>query len=88
MAEGVVTAESGEEEAEERFHCSLELPGRKLHLGGGLTLFSGDKAQGNGCKLSQRRIGLNIMKNFFMERCQALGEAGQESGGVAIHGGI
>lgn len=77
MAEGVVTAESGEEEAEERLHCSLELPGRMLQPEG-LALFSGYKAQGIVFKLHQRRIGLNIRKNFFTERCQTLEEAAQE----------
>lgn len=78
MAEEAVMAEYGGEEAEERLHCSLELPGRKLQLGGGLALFSCDKAQGNGFKLSQRWTGMNIRKDFFMERCQALEEAAQE----------
>lgn len=78
MAEGVVTAESGEEEAEKGLHCSLELPGRMLQLGEGLALFSGDKAQGDGFKLHQKRIGLNIRKNFFTEGCQTLKEDAQE----------
>ena len=68
--EGAGAVQSGEEEAEGRPHCSLQLPERRCSEAG-VGLFyqvTSGRMRGNGLQLSQGRFRPDNMKNFFSER--------------------
>ena len=88
-AEGAGIVQSGEEEAQGKPCCSLQLPERRLWQGGCQSLFPGntDRTRGNDFKFCQERFRLDIWKNLFSEK-MVLGQADQGGGGVSVAGGF
>ena len=69
-AEGTGIVWSGEEEAQGRRYCSLQLPERRLWRSGGCPHLTGNsnRIRRNGFKFHQRWFRLSIWKNVFSER--------------------
>jgi len=69
-AEGTGMVWYGEEEAQERPHCSLQFPDRRLWWDGCwfLLVGNGNRTWDDGLKLHQGRFRLEIRKNLFSER--------------------
>ena len=64
------TVQSGEDEAQGRPYCSLELPERRLWQGGDQPLLprNSGRMRDNGFKLHKERIRWFIRKHFFSGR--------------------
>lgn len=80
-AEGTGAVKPGEKEARRETYCSLHLPS---HVGGNVfSQVASDRRRGNGLKLSQKKLRLDIRNDLFMKSIE---QAGQGSRCIIILG--